>query len=80
MWHMADGWGWWMMIGWIWMVVFWVLIVWAVVTVTSRLGGDRPASQDDSALAILERRFAAGEISKEEFEERREILLSKRRR
>jgi putative membrane protein len=79
MWHMDDGWGWWMMMGWIWMVVFWGIIIWAVVTVAGRLGGDR-SSDDDTAMALLERRYAAGEISKEEFEERRQTLLETRRR
>ena len=32
MWHMGDGWGWWMGFGSIWMVGFWAVIIWAVFT------------------------------------------------
>jgi putative membrane protein len=75
MWHMGDGWGWWMVFGWIWMVAFWGLIVWAVVTVISRLGGQPRRSEGTrTSLEILEERYARGEISHEEFEERRRRL------
>jgi hypothetical protein len=39
MWHMGDGWGWWMVMGWLWMGLFWGLIIWGVYTVVTRLGG-----------------------------------------
>jgi putative membrane protein len=80
MWHMGDGWGWWMIMGWIWMVVFWTIIVWAVITLAGRLGAGRSSGETDSPMAVLERRYGAGEISKEEFEERRSTLLEARRR
>jgi len=77
MWHMADGWGWWMLVGWIWMVAFWGVIVWAALTIARQFSaGNRPLDEP-SALAILERRYASGEISHEEFEERRRRLLGK---
>ena len=75
----------WMMggYGWMWfmpvfMVAFWGLIIWAVVALVqglSQTGGFRGASdQQDSALEILKRRYARGEIGKEEFEEKKEVL------
>ena len=78
MWHMADGWGWWMLVGWLWMAVFWGLIIWAVVTVVRRDGSSSGRSASDDPLTILERRYAAGEISHEEFEERRSRLGKRR--
>lgn len=80
MWHMGDGWGWWMIFGWVWMVAFWGLIIWAVVTVVSRFSGGAPRQRTESstALEILEERYARGEISYEEFEERRRNLLNSR--
>ena len=80
MWHMGDGWGWWMLFGWVWMVVFWGLIVWGVYSLLSHLSGTRSAAGPgpDSALDVLERRYAAGELEHEEFEERRRRILQGR--
>jgi putative membrane protein len=76
MWQMHDGWGWWMVFGWFWMVVFWGLIIWAVCAVVTRLEGNRGRQQRDEpdALAILERRYARGELTTEQFEEMRSRL------
>lgn len=76
MWEMHDGWGWWMMFGWIWMVAFWGLIIWAVYALVTRLSGPNDGSRRSArnALAILEERFARGEINREEFEEKRQVL------
>lgn len=76
MWHAPDGWGWWMVFGMLWMVVFWggllALLAWGL----SRLvGGSRPAQgPGDTALEIARQRYARGEISREEFEELRRNL------
>lgn len=77
MWNMDEGWGWWMASGWLWMVIFWGLIIWAVVTLTrprGDRGGDRPAAREPTALEILERRYAGGELSEEQFEAMRRRL------
>ena len=78
MWHMGD-WGWFMVMGWLGMILFWGIIIWAVVTVVSRNssgGTDKapPAQPPSSALSILEKRYARGEITREEFEEMRRTL------
>ncbi len=77
MWHMHDGWGWWRVFGWVWMVIFWGLIIWAVYAVVTRLQGkpdDRTPHDGGSALDILEHRYARGEITAEQFEEMRRRL------
>jgi putative membrane protein len=80
MWDMHDGWGWWMVIGWIWMIVFWGLIIWAVYAIVSRLGGSGDHKAGGSkAIAILEERFARGEITREEFDEMRGALTGAQR-
>jgi putative membrane protein len=72
---MHDGWGWWMLIGWIWMVVFWGLIIWAVFAIVSRLGvGSGQKGGRSNAMAILEERFARGEIDREQFEGMKKTL------
>ncbi len=76
MWNWGTGWGWWMVFGWVWMVVFWGLIIWAVYAVVSRLTerGQTPPATGPSALDILERRYASGELTYEQFEEMRRHL------
>ena len=55
------------------MLLFWggliVLVVWAV-----RGFSGRPRTGADSALDILKRRLAAGEISADEYEQARKVL------
>ena len=71
-----DGYG---MSGWMWpygalvMLLFWgglaVLIVWVVKAFSRRSRGP------ESAQEVLKRRFAAGEISPEDYEKTRHALL-----
>jgi putative membrane protein len=76
-WHMDGDWGWWMWFGWLWMVVFWGLVVGAVVLLIRRLS---PASgQPPDAIEILRNRYAAGEIDEAEFRRRRDELSATRR-
>ncbi len=74
MWHSADGMGWWMLFGTIWFVVFWGLVLWAVFTVAGR--GGSGARGDDSPIEIARRRYARGDITREEFEQIRRDLGS----
>lgn len=69
-WHMGNGMGWG---GGLYMLIIFVLIVVggiAVVRWSLRPGGD-----ENSALEILKRRYAQGEISKEQFEEMKKDIL-----
>lgn len=75
-WHMTPwgmGWGW---FGGIAMVVFWVAVIVGIVLlvrwlVTSPGQGQR----EETALEILKKRYARGEISREEFEEKKKDLM-----
>jgi len=72
--HMDVGDGWWilMVLG---MVLFWGLVVAGIVWVVRELGGSRrPAADAADPLALLDRRFAEGTISTDEYRERRAIL------
>ena len=66
----SGTWGW-MALGWIMMVVFWVLVIAGVVALvrwaSSRIILDRH-DYPDTSLEILRRRYAAGELTKEQFE------------
>jgi len=60
--------------GWIWMAV-WIVALFVMVWLVVR-NPSRPVEAD--AMDILRARFARGEISKEEFEQARTVLLEKR--
>lgn len=72
MWH-GQGWVWGSgLMSW----GFWILIVvLLVILVVRRSPGPNPRSTGTTPLEILERRYAAGEISTEEFEERKARLV-----
>jgi len=58
------------------MVLFWALFVTAMVLLIRYLvRNTRPTGRDSQAMAILQERYARGEIAKEEFEQKRRDLL-----
>ena len=72
--HMDYGWG--MGFGWIFMILFWALVILGVIYLVRLLaGGSKSSKSDESAIDILKKRYAKGEISKEEFEARKKDIL-----
>jgi putative membrane protein len=66
MWGEHEGMGWWMLFGSVWFVVFWGVIIWIAAKL---FGRDDARNREESALEIARRRYARGEISREEFEQ-----------
>jgi putative membrane protein len=67
--------GWLMIIG---MVIFWGLVIWGIVALVHRTSGNGYGTDhqhSESALEVLKRRYAKGEINKEEFEEKKKALI-----
>ena len=66
-----------MIFGGIMMLLFWggliALIVWVVRSITSR-NGDRARSLEPGAREILDRRYAQGEISRDEYKTMKDDL------
>ena len=71
---MMGGLGWFMPLM---MIIFWGLIIWGVVALVRGLNNQRycdsPAT--DSALEILKRRYAQGDITKKEYKEKKKDLV-----
>ena len=84
-WGQDSGWGMMgsgMSFGWvfvpIFMILFWGLVIWGVVALVRGLSGSRSSDSDssrpDSALEVLKKRYARGEINKEEYEEKKKDI------
>ena len=72
MWHTGEGMGWWMVFGGGLWLLFWAAVVYVVVQFsrgrfTEKPGNDRP-------IEVVRQRYAAGEITKTQFEELRRDL------
>lgn len=79
------GWGGWgPMMGWgggmfslfggFFMLIFWILIIGSIVFLIRYLMSEAKKNDNRDALSILKKRFAQGEISKEEYDRMKEDL------
>ncbi len=60
------------------MIPFWGLIIWGIAVLVrggALPGGAELPRRTDSALEILKKRYAQGEIDKEEFEDKKKDLV-----
>lgn len=80
-WGNMMGWG--FGFGWIFMLIFWGLIIWAIIALIRGATGqgfmcghnhDAHKEKNTAALDILKERYAKGEINKEEFEQKKKDL------
>lgn len=75
---MMDGMGWGgMWFGWIFWLVIIGIIIWAVVTIVNNNNRKQKDyfPREEDALEILKKRYARGEINKEQFEQMKKDLL-----
>ncbi len=73
---MMDGYGMMGGGGWIFWLIFWILVLVGLVLLIKYLLENSGAKKEhESALEILKKRYAKGEISKEEFEEKKKELI-----
>lgn len=83
MWYGTDGWGWGWGLGMIHGLLWWVFVILGIVLLLRLLargsGGSSappaaPPPPAETALDILKKRYARGEIGKAEFEEKKRDL------
>ena len=72
--HWGDGWDswWWMPLG---MLLFWIVVVVAIVLIVRAFAAPRSARTPD---AVLDDRYARGEIDDEEYRRRRATMREHR--
>ena len=77
--HMDMNGGWWIVMG-LGMVLFWGLVIVGIVWLVREVGGAHQRShgpgsdREQDPLATLDHRLAAGEISTDDYRDRRETL------
>ena len=72
--HMDYGWGMGFGGG-LFMILFWILMIVGVVfLIRLVMRGTKDGGRPETALDILKKRYAQGEISKEEFEEKKKDI------
>jgi putative membrane protein len=74
----TDGWGWSWGMGIIHGLLWWVILILGIIVLVRLLGRDASrtpaAPSPETALDILKKRYARGEIGKQEFEEKKRDL------
>lgn len=71
--HEILGWHWGM---WIFFIIFWLLIVLGIVAIVRWFNAK--TRNEESSIEVLEKRYAKGEISKEEFEKMKQQITERR--
>jgi putative membrane protein len=67
----GHGFGW---FGWLFMMGFWVLLVVGIVWLVRSFADRDDPAVSSNARRILDERFASGELSADEYQERRRVL------
>ncbi len=58
--------------GFIFMILFWGILIWLVITLINNAQSNK---KEDDPLSILRKRYASGEISKKQYEEMKKEII-----
>jgi putative membrane protein len=63
-------------LGWVWMILFWAALILVVIWLFKQVKGPDAEAKEaqETPLDVLKKRYARGEISKEEFTERKKDI------
>lgn len=66
--------GYWGLFGWLFMILFWAAIILLIIWLYRQIRGPAPAAAGETALDILKKRYASGEITKDQYDEMKKEL------
>jgi putative membrane protein len=73
--HWMNGGGGYMWFGWIFWLILLGIIIWAAVTIINKIQTGTGNNQlGESSIDILKKRFAKGEITKEQYDQMKTVL------
>ena len=65
-------------LGWIFMIIFWALVLLGIVYLAKELfSNNKITAEKESAEDILKKKYASGEITKDEYSKRLEVIVKK---
>lgn len=74
-WNMMDGWDRFGPLGWLTILLFWILLILGIISLIRYIVKSGQAQERKTPLEILKERYARGEINKREFEEKKKGLV-----
>ena len=73
-WDMGDGMGWWMFFGGLLWIAVWGAVIYLIVALVR--GSVRSRTPEDDPVTILKRRYARGELGRDEYQRVRRDLAA----